>query len=139
MTDQTTETRVAEIEKRAEKATEGPWEWSGAGGEYYGLTSLKGKDVLEVHDGIVYSEYSSDPATVSCGYEDSLFIPHAREDIPWLLSQLRAAWKREAALRAAMKIASEWAERVSLGTDATPRIVGAMALIQAATKEANNE
>lgn len=90
MTDQTTETRVAEIEKRAEKATKGPWkaEDQGKRGAWVG------------RDG--------DWAALSCGHSDEqatdngAFIAHARSDIPWLTAQLRAAWKREAALREAL-------------------------------------
>ncbi len=81
--------RLAEIQKRCEKATGGPWYWEqqrrhGAACYLYSKTS----DWSEL-------------ATLECGFATSDFIAHAREDVPWLLARVRElegkaeAWFRE--------------------------------------------
>ena len=80
------ETRVAEIRQRAEAATEGPWERR----LYDGVRDSKSRLVKVVED----SEFDFERVTSLADYitrENAEFIAHAREDIPWLLEQLRTA------------------------------------------------
>ena len=77
-------THLTEIEERAKKATEGPWEWSDREVESNGYVyipqgSTLGDTLIQLGDN--YEGYQSD-----CD-----FIAHSREDIPYLLSLLRSA------------------------------------------------
>src|SRR5687768_12879131 len=88
------EERLAAIEARANAATPGPWEW---GNNRYGEKRLWAADktpVLGVDDrcSISQSEAHVEPWSA----EDEALIAHAREDIPFLLtepSKTRAALK----------------------------------------------
>lgn len=87
--------RLAEIDARVKAATEGPWEWSGSPDSYYRLVSRGAKDwcqtnIIEVVEGTVYSEYSSDGVSLDVGQHNADFIAHARSDVEWLLAALRA-------------------------------------------------
>lgn len=75
-------TRIDEIRERAEKATKGPWEWSGR---------------KEDADGFIYhpqGSYLADTLILlGDTYEDDHldldFIAHSREDIPYLLNRIK--------------------------------------------------
>ncbi len=85
--------RIEEIKERTEKARKGPWEWDGR--------------IVE-KDGSIYHPQGSYLAdTLIClgdTYEDDHFdldfIAHAREDIPYLLTELSAARKEIEELKA---------------------------------------
>lgn len=68
---------IAEIRKRCEAATPGPW-WT-CGGV---CVASKG------HEGLSLEDVNGDTQE-----EDFDFIAHSREDIPWLLSQLEEMTK----------------------------------------------
>jgi hypothetical protein len=74
--------RLAEIEARAGKATEGPWL----------VGSAFGEDGLLPHEVVISPKQPTVdlPATPQ-GRRDAQFIAHAREDIPDLLAELE--WK----------------------------------------------
>ena len=80
--------RLAEIEARANAATPGPW---------YALDHSSGGVILQaspdeedylssiIEDG----DFAAEAATVRT--DDGAFIAAAREDVPWLIAQLREA------------------------------------------------
>lgn len=78
-------TRLDEIEARVNAATEGPWEVKTDGALSW----------VSPHG--AYSDY----------YADNVFIAHAREDVPWLASELRAARAREEQLRSALLLCED--------------------------------
>lgn len=110
------EARAKEIEARAAKATRGPWWWNinlkhrqitldgyGRGVEYvlsFFRWGMRGAGVRFSRDGLLVEAQAL--AEIIPGHEhhaewmqtvhhpDADFIAHAREDIPWLLGQLRA-------------------------------------------------
>jgi hypothetical protein len=84
------EPRLAEIEARAAKATEGPWYDDGY--RIHGPTEADDK-----RDGEVLLEYKHAEATG----DDGQFIAHARADIPWLVTQVRALAAKLATAEAA--------------------------------------
>lgn len=62
--------RLDEIEKRAEKATKGPW--------------------TPTQTGIVQTAHTTrDVWHIPYAAEDISFIAHAREDIPWLVAEVK--------------------------------------------------
>jgi len=70
--------RLEEIKLRCEKATPGPWEYDGI------------NNILTVPSGSEEDGYVS-PFTAYLGElkgKDIKFIAHAREDIPWLLTEV---------------------------------------------------
>lgn len=74
--------RIAEIRKRCEAATPGPWHQAGVHGNGVIQTSHITRDVWTIAN------------TFHAKEVDTPFIAHSREDIPWLLSQLEAVTKR---------------------------------------------
>jgi len=75
-------TRLDEIAQRAENATKGPWHSPGLG------------EVHSDHDHGIYVRVLApdepDPVVADlCGDADAEFIAHAREDIPYLLAEVR--------------------------------------------------
>ena len=88
-------TRLEEIQKRVEKASEGPWAWQTYGEKTNafvvgGAVAEDGSPLSGRLDG--EDEFVVDPI---CGleestvnYEDADFIAHSREDIPYLLAQV---------------------------------------------------
>jgi hypothetical protein len=78
--------RLAEIDARASAATRGPWP-SEEGWHNGGAPSRTWKIPAR-----------QDGAEVEMLAEDALFVEHAREDVPWLLVQHRAASEALAAL-----------------------------------------
>lgn len=97
MTDQSRAERLAEIAQRAEKATEGPW-----------IAFIKsqvvavGVPLLEQHacDKIVHwTGFDASGVPIQEQQRNAKFIAHAREDVPWLLSELEAADAENARLR----------------------------------------
>ena len=98
------EARVAEIRERAEKATEGPWDHTG---QHVwcaeGTQECCGRGMPLTDDGIEVTGYVccgqpevnwQQVQVAESGETDADFIAHAREDIPWLLSQLTATLAR---------------------------------------------
>ena len=95
------------IRERAEKATPGPWDWrlerQGDVERVYHHPSLLAPDgtpVANANDGLgIDSEY-----TVCESKDDALFIAHAREDIPALLTEVERLqaeserWQYDAAM-----------------------------------------
>ena len=68
------ETKLQEIKERAEKATDGPWEWRG------------GKlGNLEVKEAVLWAEYNG---KINSTKRDADFIAHARQDIPELVAEI---------------------------------------------------
>lgn len=62
------------------KHTPGPWKWYYDITDPYGLQGADGKSILRAVDGTVYSEYSSDPATIEISSpEDARLIAAAPE------------------------------------------------------------
>ena len=93
-------TREQQIRERAEAATPGPWEWKKMLPPSERLTSLRSTTAF-------YEEYKGVPRSVlkrldDMDEADAEFIAHAREDIPWLLSEV-------AALSARLSDAVTWA------------------------------
>lgn len=84
-----TEQRLAEIEARAKAATEGPWIESEM-------------QVAAVTRGVIAVIPTPRVGGVFDCQQNKAFIAHAREDIPYLLTTLRAAEAREARLREAL-------------------------------------
>lgn len=96
--------RIAEIEARAKAATEGPWEasdWSRDGGDFRVTIETNRPEVLEPGQSgiwpngimklcIASTESGENPL------RDADFIAHARSDIPYLISQVRALQERDA-------------------------------------------
>ena len=77
--------RLAAIEGRASAATKGPWKWW-TSNSHRRLTSEGGHV-----GGIAYGETQHDGCdNIVISDADMAFTEHAREDIPWLLAQLRA-------------------------------------------------
>lgn len=68
MTNKLSEKEIEAIRKRAEMATEGPWQKDGA---------------IDIH-----SPNGTEVAAAWGGYADQEFIAHAREDIPKLLAEI---------------------------------------------------
>ncbi len=89
------EKRVAEIRKRAEAATEGPWN----AGDYTDLPDDEGCGITAGPEGtieeriIAYAIEYPWTTPESCT-ADAEFIAHAREDIPWLLADRTALLER---------------------------------------------
>lgn len=80
--------RLDEIRARADAATPGPWLLHKNGGELEivdasGATS-DASDIAFMH---VHAE-KEDWALPGTGYDNAEFIAHAREDIPYLLSEI---------------------------------------------------
>lgn len=87
----TTADRLAEIQARANAATDGPWEHNGVNGVY----TPDGSCVA-----ITYRHQDQRR------WEDAEFIAAAREDVPWLLDLAR---KQQAALDAILRLADDYA------------------------------
>ncbi len=71
-----------EIEERANKATEGPWEIRG----FVGIHCWSGKPVALVSTGTIHGAFSTEEII-----ENREFIRHARTDVPRLVQALRRA------------------------------------------------
>jgi predicted metal-dependent phosphoesterase TrpH len=101
--------RLEEIRKRAEAATKGPWESKCRSvGNEGNDPAWPEKDFLQFHvrwtDGSEVEVVGPKEVTWGRGDfygRDADFIAHAREDIPWLLSELE---RMDALYRSAMKI-----------------------------------
>jgi hypothetical protein len=86
VTPDVTPDRLAEIQQRADAATEGPWV-----AHWWGVES-ESVDVLVIQD-----DYES-------SRQDFEFIAHAREDIPFLLAELS---RYQAAVQAAIRFVDQ--------------------------------
>ena len=92
--------RLDEIEARANAATKGPW--------VYGGKNRINTPTIDVDEadwgGEDLSGYAihAQQDTGAWRYADAEFMAHAREDVPWLIEQVR---KRDAALQAVHQIA----------------------------------
>ena len=77
--------RISEIKARVDAATEGPWEfWSNVGLQCTDHGRPIGKPLGPFHQGV-----KIDGANRTSTMEpDSVFIAHAREDIPYLLAEI---------------------------------------------------
>lgn len=76
--------RLAEIEERVSKATPGPW----VAQKIFGRTTILGKAqdfICRFLDDCITSEDQANIALIS----------NARQDVPWLIAELNAAWARE--------------------------------------------
>ena len=72
--------RLEEIKTRCEAATEGPWVLFDNG--FKSGVAAKDDDFPSICGGPLYEGY------MSIGHPDTIFISHARADIPWLLAKL---------------------------------------------------
>lgn len=86
------DTDIAEIGARAEKATAGPWE------HVNGKGYAKQYECVETEDVMVCECW--DAGSDEQRHADAAFIAHAREDVPKLLSALKAAREDNERLRA---------------------------------------
>jgi len=106
--------RLEEIEKRASKATPGPWRYGESRDEQWVESSLPPN---VPHHLIVYDEYIGEPdqEVWKQTANDLSFIAHAREDVPWLCSLMR---KLLAIAEAACPFADErrWEDGIYFGT-----------------------
>lgn len=81
-----TNEEITQIRERAEKATEGPWQYNGIGGVFsahavsYHYAWKNTKEICSLNDG-EYIENQNEE-------NDANFIAHAREDIPKLLAEI---------------------------------------------------
>lgn len=84
--------RLAEIQARAEEATEGPWKVNGADEDWAVISS--GPDSVfhaySAHGICEGCECGDGAAHVAIGIEDAEFIAHARTDVPALVIALRS-------------------------------------------------
>ncbi len=96
--------RLAEIRKRCEAATPGPWNWD----VQDEATMLLGTEGLEAFEGAVLAvercEHcrERDPENAPCSWPrlpNADFIEHSREDVPWLLAEAERLRAENAALR----------------------------------------
>jgi hypothetical protein len=81
------ESELAEIRKRAEAATPGPWRWVQKD-DYYVLTPSTNDDqpYPQIHsDGSACGEYGPD---IDVRGPDGVFIEHSRADVPALLAEV---------------------------------------------------
>lgn len=91
--------RLEEIQARADKATDGPW---AAHVDRFQDESYRDIDGAWIPGVAEKGFYEGDkPALSMLDPEDAEFIAHAREDVPWLIEQVR---KRDAALRAVLDL-----------------------------------
>jgi len=91
-------TRLDTIEARAAAATPGPWRASWCGDDV-GICGVDSTGVACTVLCIDNDQDADEPMPfVFCSREDSAFIAHAREDVPWLCARVREleAWKAEA-------------------------------------------
>ena len=123
-----TKTRLEEIEARANAATPGPWESDGTvnegaygsgedcseGFQSYFVWSEKGRivDTLNSDVAEVQEEFDEDGvhAWDHVGSQNTDFIAHAREDIPWLIARVKKLEARKSyddGLEAAAKLIEE--------------------------------
>lgn len=84
--------QLEEIEKRAEKATPGPWQ-------------LGSRLVGSVQWGALFDEKSNLVALINNGKTDEAFIVASRTDIPALCKALREAWARSEKCDEAIRLA----------------------------------
>ena len=90
------EKRLAEIEARTAKATRGPWWYIETNNNRnHGVSWwIKAADRPETDcdgDWICGETAFDDDAPLPPGPDDGAFIAAAREDVPWLIKQLKAA------------------------------------------------
>jgi len=104
--------RIAEIEKRADAATEGPWEWYGylSNKDIYLTTPKNGRQIVMGFDrwgmqgaqpkfsvnGIMrsfepFARRDHNTLLLEIDHPDAAFIAESRDNIPWLTSRLRIA------------------------------------------------
>lgn len=121
------EERLREIRERHEKATPGPWEWSGQFGKWALLSRVPG--VLIVLDAIRWGlqsavfRFRSQRHDVMCKatenscfrHPDAEFIAHSREDLPYLLARVESAEAKIGRLRSALQAELAELERGSDG------------------------
>ena len=110
--------RIEEIAARIVAATEGPWLLQEGETPFYNDIDGRscggwGNDLFTVYftfeydegDGHMVKDYVDLTAELSEGNAD--FIAHSREDVPWLLGQLKAASTRYAELERAARYAKD--------------------------------
>lgn len=107
-TDRLSDTDLAEIKQRADKATPGPWEWTGrvlVGGlkRIDGLWNRRGE--LVVGQDKINAE--------RLDIYDAEFIAHARTDVPLLIADLEARTAEVEALRAELREEQEYNVRLT--------------------------
>lgn len=124
--------RLAEIEARAAKATEGPWVMLGdeIGGQCGWKIKAQPSPILRGFTKTI--AWLPAPEELPYLYDAEL-LAHSRDDIPWLCSQLRTAQADNARLREALKecafkLANCYVERTA--ADADPVIVIARAALK---------
>ena len=115
--------RLEEIRKRVEAATPGPWEvedyrcdgdwrstgnvWARNKGHYHPGTKVCGVNCHSMSS-------ISDPRDIGEFEGNSAFIAHAREDIPFLLSELAKLQAENATLRRQVEAAKEMRDLLHL-------------------------
>lgn len=128
------ETRLAEIEARDKAATPGPWvaetyenvgaakregyfAWSTDG---HGHDAYNGRPVATVWRRTGVLRATGLPGSIEVSAEDAAFIVAAREDVPWLIAQVRAALAKHPACEAGLT--AEHAKAVEYVVEALDRI-----------------
>lgn len=61
--------------------TPGPWSWRYDITDPYGLEGASGTDILRARDGMSYSEYTSDPATIEISKPEDAWLITAAPDL----------------------------------------------------------
>lgn len=109
--------RIAEIESREKAATEGPWSWEDwdldDGPDCYTLVApphTRPSGTSGMFPDLGFSLMTDEDHEIS--EQDRAFIAHARQDVPWLIEELRASQAREVAMREALERALEWIDAV---------------------------
>lgn len=102
--------RLSDIETRCARATAAPWSYRSQQYDDWGMVRGPDDGGMPVATTCMTARYTeaeanaaraakSEPAQV---HANGLFITHAREDIPYLLSALRASLEESASLREAL-------------------------------------
>ena len=118
-----TDKRLEEIRKRVEAATPGPWEVEDyrCDGDWRSTGNVWARNKGHYHPGMkvcgvnCHSMSSiSDPRDIGEFEGNSAFIAHAREDIPFLLSELAKLQAENATLRRQVEAAKEMRDLLHL-------------------------
>jgi len=109
--------RVEEIERRANKATPGPWEASPMGfpvAEDGMIVEGAGAEVHPFADVAAKTGVIGERRTGKQVVADAEFIAHAREDVPWLCQVVQELIAQNAAMREALEVIMQTASKLGV-------------------------